>query len=214
MQVEHILLASVDDEPVGETVADDLRVENARLEQRSRLRRSRMRFVRFNRHYLAIDADGPGRRRRRHELDLAFLDPRPRHVRRISIGLLATSLALTAGAVAGTLYGGAEIGSVLSIAAAMTLLLAVLRSCDRIVLYSLHGRVPLVVMFNRNPDPGQFRTFLDDLTRHISSAGERFPDRNQKLSAELREHRRLMAEGVLSARRYEIVKQRLLRCYQ
>jgi hypothetical protein len=214
MHVEHILLASADDEPVNEISGGGLRVDNARLEQRSWLRRSKMCFVRFNRHYLAIDVDGPGSKQRRHELDLAFLDPRPRRVRRVSNGLLSAALGLTVGAVAGTLYGGAEVGSMLSVAAAVALLLAILRSCDRIVFYSRHGRVPLVVMFNRNPDPGRFRAFVDDLIQHIQSASGRFPDRNQKLSAELREHRRLMAEGVLSARRYEIVKQRLLACYR
>jgi hypothetical protein len=215
MHVEHILLAAVDDERVDEVAgAPDARVDNARLEQRSWLRRSRMRLVRFNRHYLAIDVDGPGRKHRRHELDLAFLDPRPRRVHRISTGLLSTALVLTVGAVAATLYGGPQAGSVLSVAAALALLLAILRSCDRLVFYTRHGRVPLVVLFNRNPNPGLFRAFVDDLARHIDSAADRFPDRNQKLSAELREHRRLMAEGVLSARRYEIVKQRLLRCYR
>lgn len=212
MQFEHILLSPVADQQ--EEAVSAGRIDNAQLRQRSRLRRETAQFVRFNQHYLAIETNGPGSRHSRYELDLAFLDRQPRRLRRVSWGLLSAAGVLAAAAVLLAIYRADGHSLILMLGAGAALLLAALRSRDQLIFYSRHGRVPLVVLFYRRPDAGNFHTFVDDLVYHIELAGNRFPDRNQRLSAELREHRRLMAEGILSAKRYEIVKQRILDSYR
>ena len=76
--------------------------------------------------------------------------------------------------------------------------------------YSLHGRVPLVVMFYRLPDRATLDAFNDGLVREIKGAGVLYPHTSETLSEELKEHRRLREAGVISSRRYDIVKRRIL----
>ena len=84
------------------------------------------------------------------------------------------------------------------------------RFSDCIVFCSQHGRWPLLTLLNHNPTPEQLQHFVDGLSDRIRQARVHWPDRQQLLSAELREHRRLKDEGILSAEKYDAVKRRIL----
>lgn len=91
-------------------------------------------------------------------------------------------------------------------------MLAVYRSHDRLVFYSQNGRTPLVTLFNRNPDQETLSTFISIFTDQIMEASTNlnFICGNERLNAELKEHRRLMEKGIISRKGYDISKSRIL----
>jgi hypothetical protein len=94
--------------------------------------------------------------------------------------------------------------------AGLSLVAAIYRSHDRLVFYSQHGRVPLVVLFNRLPDRKTQHSFTSTLVEHIKEAGTSNAGTDEILSIELKAHRCLMEEGIISVKRYDIVKERIL----
>jgi hypothetical protein len=92
----------------------------------------------------------------------------------------------------------------------LSLILAAYRCHDRVVFYSQNGRVPLVILLNRNPDGETFKSFTDVLIRRIQEVRDSLVSRSEMLSEELKGHRRLMEEGIISEKRYDSVKQRIL----
>ena len=102
------------------------------------------------------------------------------------------------------------LGVLPGVVGAISLVLALYCSHDRLVFYSQHGRVPLVVLFNRLPDRATLNAFTDALVKEIKDAGVLYPHTGETLSEELKEHRRLREAGVISSQRYDIVKRRIL----
>lgn len=208
--VEHICLCS---EPQDERPEE--RTTNRQFHQHSRWRRREAHFTVFNDHHIAIESTALGEKPRRYEFDLTFLGSKPRHTRHVdwSMALLALSLfaaALATGLAAGITGNGMRLalmlgGTVLAFAG------AVYRSYDRVVYFSKHGRAPLLVLLNRNPDAGALQDFLADLTGRIRHTRQNSTSRHDFLCAELREHRRLHEQGVLGKKEYERIKRRILK---
>jgi len=102
------------------------------------------------------------------------------------------------------------VAGILSACAGLSLILAIYRSHDRLVFYSQHGRVPLVVLFNRSPDRVTLGSFTGVLAQQIKDAKRNYLGNNHALNEELKELRRLMEAGIISSRRYDFAKQRIL----
>jgi hypothetical protein len=204
--VEHICLASDTED------SSQARVINRRFEQLSNWRRRRAVFTVFNEYHVAIETSGLGRKPRGYQFDLSFLSSRPNRVIRIDWTLALLALALLAVGVGTLVYG--TVAVLLSVALLMggfcALLLALCRSSDRLVYLSKHGRAPLLVLQNKTPDPTALQSFTTELGQRIRRGRHRWPDRRSYLSAELREHRRLHEEGILSQQEYERIKRRIL----
>jgi ribosome-binding protein aMBF1 (putative translation factor) len=78
------------------------------------------------------------------------------------------------------------------------------------VFYTRHGRAPLLRFLNRNPTAAELETFVADISNRIQRARTQWDNRQQFLSAELKEHRRLKDQGILTPESYEAVKRRIL----
>lgn len=213
MYLEEICLsATVEDTETDQASGEQEAV--AVLEQFHIIRRTRSLFTLFNNHRLMVETQGYMQPARNYTIDTAILDPQPKRSFRISWGYLlifalacltclislsgdvipaSTLLTFTTGAVAG-----------------LSLVVAIFRSHDRLVFYSQHGRAPLVVLFNRLPDRKILNSFTGTLVEYIKEAGTRNTSTDEMLRRELKAHRCLMEEGVISAKRYDIVKKRIL----
>lgn len=215
MRVEEIVISQSPSDPI-EVQPRDTRVCGVALKQYNRIRFCECTFELFNQHFLAIKINDVFRQAREYDLHIGILDPEPIRSLRVSWRHLAafSVLAVAAGLAGFTnLLPNSGIWPAMLVACAgLFLILCVYRSHDRLVFYSQTGRIPLVTMFNRNPDRKTFSRFISIFTEHIreASANLNLLSGNERLNAELREHRRLMEENIISMKRYDIAKSRIL----
>lgn len=212
---ESICLSSEDidtDRPAEKTT-------NSRFVQHGRLFRYEADFRIFNDHFVEVRTGGLFRRPRSYELDCTFLDPHAKRVLRIDWWSGGTFLLLLSGAMALPWLAASPRISTLALAgllalmlgaAAAALLVCLHRSSDSVVFYTRHGRAPLLRFLNRNPTAAELETFVADISNRIQRARTQWDNRQQFLSAELKEHRRLKDHGILTPESYEAVKRRIL----
>jgi len=213
MYLEEICLTATDADPEPQQSREPAQ-QLAGLEQVNRMRRCRSQFTLYNNHRLAVRTQGVLRNPHAYEVDLGILDPHPRRQLRIAWPYVLGFVVLSASAGFLVFFGATTKSTLLPVAASvlagLSLVLAIYRSHDRLVFYSQHGRVPLVVLFNRLPHRATLDAFSEVLEKEIKAARVHSPYSGEMLSEELKEHRRLREEGVISNRRYDIVKQRIL----
>ena len=204
MHVEEICLSAAVDDFEAEQPPQEQK-QSAAIAQTNRMRFCRSEFTLFNNHRLAVKTQGFMQQARSYTIDIGILDPQPKRV--FKIGWIFLLIFLVLCGAAGFLD---SLSILLGLGAGLCLILAVYRSHDRLVFYSQYGRVPLVVLFNRSPDRVTLVAFTDALVQQIKDAKTQYPGANESLSEELKAHRRLMQEGGISNKRYDIVKQRIL----
>jgi hypothetical protein len=213
MYLEEICLTATAADPEPQQFGEPAQ-QVAGLEQVNRMRRCRSQFTLYNNHRLTVRKQSLSRNPRDYDVDLGILDPHPRRQIRIAWHYVLGFAVLSASAAFLTFFSATTNSVLLSFAAsasaALSLVLALYCSHDRLVFYSQHGRVPLVVLFNRLPDRATLDAFTDALVNEIEGARVRYPHSSETLSEELKEHRRLRDAGVISSRRYDIVKRRIL----
>jgi hypothetical protein len=213
MYVEEICLSAAVDDPEVDHSPDDQKTVAA-LEQTNWMRRCWSEFILFNNHRLSVKTQGFMQNARDYTVDISILDPQPGRSLKICWGNFLI-FAVLCGAAWCFAFSSLTLNTMLlpltlGACAGLSLVLAVYRSHDRLVFYSQYGRVPLVVLFNRSPDRAILDSFADTLVQHIKDAKTHIPCTNETLSEELKAHRRLMEEGAISSKRYDLVKQRIL----
>ena len=209
------LSASVDD--LDEDHPSPAHEVTALLEQVNWLRRSRSTFTLSSDHRLSVVTQGLMQKALNFSIDTSILDPQPKRLFRICWQFLLLAVALFAASWISALNPvgpGILLPLLLGTAAVAALIAAVFRSHDRLVYYSQSGRVPLVVLFNRLPDPASLADFTRVLEQQINAARALQTSASESLIDELKAHRQLMQDGVISSRRYDIVKQRILSLHQ
>ncbi len=212
MFVEEICLSTTGDEAETDEVSGGQEIV-AELEQYNRMRLIQSRFTLFSNQRLMVTTLGAMQPARNYTIDTRILDPQPKRSVKISWGyLLIFALCfIYLVAVSGHVIPGIKLLTfIIGPGAGLSLVAAIYRSHDRLVFYSQHGRVPLVVLFNRLPDRETQNSFTCTLVEYIKEAGTPNTGTDEILSNELKAHRYLMEEGVISAKRYDIVKNRIL----
>jgi len=213
MYLEEICLSTTEDDPEVDQ-SYEASDKAAVLKQASWMRRCRSEFTLFNNHRLSVETQGFMRDARDYTVDIGILDPYPKRTFKVGWSYLLVFFALCGAACFFALSDLTLNTTLLSISlvafAGVSLILAIYRSHDRIVFYSQHGRTPLVVLFNRSPDRVTLDSFTGTLVEHIKDAKNHNQGANEKLNEELKEHRRLMEEGIISSKRYDIAKRRIL----
>jgi hypothetical protein len=213
MYVEEICLSATENDFSADQPAE-VQKQSAALKQANWMRCCRSEFTLFNNHRLSVKTQGFMQNTRNYTIDIGILDPHPKRVVKICWSYLLIFIALCGAAWFLASISLALKTTLLSIilgaCAGLSLIVAIYRSHDRLVFYSQYGRAPLVVLFNRSPDRMTLGSFTDALVQQINDARVRCPDANESLSEELKAHRRLMEEGGISHKRYDIVKQRIL----
>ncbi len=158
-------------------------------------------------------------------VNLACLDPEPRRIYNLAdnwlimgaIGLVLSFLLVYLGWFRtpplqisnSLLYILTSVALSFSIIA---LLLALLKTRDRLVIYSKCGRAPVLELINNNPNKQQFMEFMDSLSRHILLSRRGISSSPTELLAmELKELRRLRDEHAIKEDQYESAKKRIFR---
>lgn len=94
----------------------------------------------------------------------------------------------------------------------IALLIAMLKTHDRLIISSKCGRAPVLELMNNNPDKDSFTEFMDSLSRHILLSRRNISSSPTELLAmELKELRRLKHENVINGDDYEKAKKRIFR---
>lgn len=195
------------------------RTQLTELSQFSLLKAYSVHYTLFDGHFLSVYVKHPFLRPRKYWLNLAYLEPTPRRVLKIDMPSLYACGILSLAAMVLMLINTFTNGSTailqsvaaLVCTALIALLLLIYRSKDRLVFYSRYGRVNWLEILINKPNRRAYKAFVELLisASHAVSSHQS-PRHEQRLGAELREHRRLKHEGVLSARVYEDVKRRFL----
>lgn len=193
------------------------------LSQVSYLRAQSAHYTIFDRRFLSVYRKSFARAARQYWIDLALIDSTPhffvrsdRHSLYTSGGMLGLCTILTLASVFSRMPWYAHAWSpltLLSLCAAIIALLAfVHRSQNLVRFHSQNGDAVLIEMFNNAPNRKEFAAFARELVQHIQAA-QRSDRRklDQKLGAELREHRRLRDQGILSEEVYAAARDKILR---
>ena len=94
----------------------------------------------------------------------------------------------------------------------IALLIALLRTNDRVILFSRHGHAPVLEFINKNPDSKEFLKFIKILRKQILLAQSNSNlSSTDQLKLELKEIRRLKNEMVINESFYEKAKKRILK---
>ena len=211
-EYEHVYLASEELENVEPTTFQ------AELEQpRSRQRK---RVVIFNRTYLGVHMSGAIAGPRSYWLNLAFLDPTPvTQTDRVWLGIAAGTAVLSV--AAWLAYSFVQLApawalalSLLPAATLLSLGIALYRSFGTLIYCTRHGRVPVLRLSRGRLDRRRLKGFLEELQHAIRRAlAERSGERGDYLRDEMKEHRRLLAQGVLGTQQYEVAQALILRAH-
>lgn len=193
------------------------------LSQVSYLRAQSAHYTIFDRRFLSVYRKSFGRKARQYWIDLALIDSTPhffvksdRHSLYTSGGMLGLCAILTLASVFSRMPWYAHAWSPLTMltlsAAVIAMLVFVHRSRNLVRFHSQNGDTVLLEMFNNAPNRKEFSAFARELVQHIQAA-QRGDKRklDQKLGAELREHRRLKDQGILSEAVYAGARDKILR---
>jgi len=211
-EYEHVYLVSEELEDVEPTTFQ------AELEQQGS--RQRKRVVIFNGTYLGVHMSAAVAGPRSYWLNLTFLDPKPvRQTDRVWLGVAAGAAVLSLGA--GLAYTFVQLSPVWAVALALlpaaallSLGIALYRSFGTLVYCTRHGRVPVLRLIRGQPDRHRLKGFLEELQHAVRRAlAERSGVRGDYLRDEMKEHRRLLAQGVLGAQQYEVAQALILRAH-
>jgi hypothetical protein len=222
IQAEHICLQS--DEFVVNAPIRGKRIGPA-LKIASRFRNCETELALLEGHRLEVRSWRPHRARLKYVVELRFFDSAP--ITRLSIdwrswvaGLLLAALAAASYRLATATDSPSWMqlglpGSIaLLVAAVCVVLLALYRTNETVQFRSVHGRAVLVEFTGNVGCARAAGAFTAELRRQIADArAQAAQSKQQFLRDELREHRRLFDDGVLSEDAYEAGKLRILQAH-
>jgi len=193
---------------------------NFEFEQSHKLRGIHRQLTVFNESQCYQTIKNKHRRKYKFRLDLAFLDPRPFRIRNIAWKWLYASLALWGLDAVMIFAGWFDISSIylmglflaITVAAILTLLAFFYLSYDTVYFRSQYGKIRLLELENKRPNPKSFRTFINNIVVQINkSKTAKGLDQSKFLAAELKELRRLKDENIVPGESYEKAKRLIFR---
>lgn len=186
-------------------------VISAILEQSNRFRFRRHTFKLIDQRILSVKTDGITRNHPDYEFNIGILNPEPKRFVGINWGYVAAFLILVVSATLAArseLFPDSFMASLLLAANAIVFLVLAAYSChNRLVFYSKNGWVPLVILMHQNPNAEKYQAFTDILKSEIRNIQSSFGSPSKMLREDLIEHRHLMERGIISEKRYELIKQ-------
>jgi hypothetical protein len=214
---DEIDLHPVEDEITQFSDNDQVILEhtNFEFEQSHRLRGVHRQLTVFNDNQCYQKIKNKHRRKYKFRLDLAFLDPRPFRIRNIAWKWLYASLALWGLDAVMIFAGWFDTSSIelmglfiaFTLGATITLLAFFYLSYDIVYFRSQYGKIRLLELENKRPNPQSFTAFINKIVVQINkSKTARGLDQSKFLAAELKELRRLKDESIVPEESYEKAK--------
>ena len=193
---------------------------NFEFEQSHKLRGIHRQLTVFNESQCYQKIKNKHRRKYKFRLDLAFLDPRPFRIRNIAWKWLYASLALWGLDAVMIFAGWIDISSIslmglflaITVAAILTLLAFFYLSYDTVYFRSQYGKIRLLELENKRPNPKSFTAFINKIVVQINkSKTAKALNQSKFLAAELKELRRLKDEAIVPEESYEKAKKLIFR---
>jgi len=217
MESAEIDLQAIEDETTQFSDEEAISVEhtNFEFEQFHKLRGVHRQLTVFNDSQCYQKIKNKHRRKYKFRLDLAYLDPRPFRIRNIVWKWLYASLALWGLGIVLIVAGLFDTSSInmmglftaIAVIATITLLAFFYLSYDIVYFRSQYGKIRLLELENKRPNPQKFTAFLNQLVVQINkSKSARGLSQSKFLAAELKELRRLKNEAILPEESYEKAK--------
>jgi hypothetical protein len=200
---EHIYIASDENEPA----AARARTVRERHSVANPLRRCRTDLTLYAEGGLKVVEQRGSKPGEAYLLDLQYLDPVPQTTQVVARRAVRTALVLAGGAALGFALASVRVAPEITAAAgfvaagaALCAALAALRgSYERIVFVTRHGRAAVLTLRAGLGSIRRTRAVVPALAHAIEAAADRIgTDTSAFLRAEMREHYRLRADGVLS----------------
>lgn len=183
--------------------------------QASKIRGIYRKITIFNDHHCYQSIKNKHKRKYKYRIDLSFLDPRPFRERKIawnwiygSIGLsLISVLMIYLGWFAELFLPSTQYNISLIVvisAMAISLLMFMHNTYDKVVFKSQYGRVKFIEVINKYPNKNTLRKFIARFTMQVKKVkAKRNFSQSKFLTRELQELRRLKNEEVISEKEYE-----------
>jgi hypothetical protein len=176
-------------------------------------------FTLYDGHFVSVYIKTAFSKPKKYWIDLAYLEPTPRRVFKIDrpffyttgiISLIAAVFMLI-NAFLDVPWQLLPVNIALICGALISFLILVYRSKDRVIFFSRYGRINWLEFLINKPNRRAYKEFIEKLVSvsHAVSSHQS-PRHEQRLGAELHEHRRLRDEGILPPKVYEDVKKRFL----
>lgn len=201
---EHIFIGSDDLNPdprkAGQTVRDHVELRNP-------LRRASTKVIVFEEGVAQVVERRNGGAGKPFRLDLHYLDPIPSISRVIAKRALLAALGCSLATVVALLLAKWPVLRVIAVPAALlcasgALIAAAItlyRSHERTDFHTIHGRACVLSFVANFGSIKRYRAFVPVLSRAIEESAEKITsDTSAYLRAEMREHYRLRADGILS----------------
>jgi hypothetical protein len=175
-------------------------------------------------HYVAVTV----RRRSNvhsHNVDLRFVDPRPKALRQVSWRWLYAALAFVAlTSVAALLFAytsfpitqqyGISTAIALGTVTVICSLICYYRTTESLYFVSLHGRVAVIAVTGNLGTFRKGKSGVAEIIRHINLARAHFRQpKAAHLRDEMREHSRLFEQGAITEKQYSEAKMRILQAH-
>lgn len=191
---------------------------NHQLCQKSRLKGVVREFSIFNDSHLNQVIKREHRKKREFHISLALLDAKPQHERVIAydwlitsiIGLFATLLMIYICWFSAMQVGSTNAYIITAFTISfcfITFLTAMLKTDNRIQVFSHYGRVPIIEFFKNNPSKNALEEFVGALQNQIENNQQNSGlEIKELLSLELKELRRLHNQSIITQAQYELAK--------
>lgn len=189
------------------------------LSQVSLLKSYSVHFTLYDGHFVSVYSKTIFSKPKKYWINIAYLEPVPRRILKIDRpALYITGTLLLVSVILiliNTFSNGDLMLPTVTIAtvcgALISFLLLIYRSRDRVVFYTRYGRITWLEFLINKPTRRTYKEFIEILNSDCHAVSNHQSHRHeQRLGTELREHRRLKDEGILSSRIYEDVKRRFL----
>ena len=201
---EHIFIGSDNLNPdprrAGQTVRDHVELRNP-------LRRAGTKVIVFEEGFAQIVERGNGAAGEPFRLDLHYLDPIPSITRVIAKRALRAALGCLLATIVALLLAQWPVLRAIAVPAALlcasgalvAAAIALYRSHERTDFHTIHGRACVLSLVANFGSIKRYRAFVPVLSRAIEESAETITsDTSAYLRAEMREHYRLRANGILS----------------
>lgn len=168
------------------------------------------RLTLFNGHYLDCQQPQGGSR----VVNLAYLAEEPLIVRENAWRWLVAGLVAFAGVTVTSLFAQLPESLALGVFAALCLVMYFALSRTRLIFRTRFGGIAVFELHHRMWNRRHSLDFARLLQERIRGAAVVLPKGDQRLAAEIAEHRRMLMEGWLSRSRYELAKKRIFSRYR
>jgi len=189
------------------------------LSQVSFLKAYTAHFTLFDGHFVSVYTKNLFTKPKKYWIDLTYLEASPQRIFKIdrpalyatgALGLTSMIFLLITSLSAQPLYWLPVLISLIC-STLIAFCVLIYRSKDRYVYYSRYGRINWMEFLINKPNRRSFKEFIEVLTNAIQAASANQSSKHEeRLGAELREHRRLKDKGILSSQVYEAIKKQFL----